>query len=224
METTTAAANAITNNTTIEMLQSNITDNHTKGLASEKSANSSLSVALIYYRDCGKDIISLKAECKTQGISYLPELEKTGVKERTGQRYKQLAEHDRTKDVEADFFKDMLSPTLTTVLQALSFKDEDWKKVISGDNSPFDKKEKKDKKTQQELDDEKKNKIKTAFDKYKYQNINFEQFQTYYEISRDKLIEILDETISQNNHPGLYQMDTDDVKEQEQLDVNGVEA
>ena len=222
MSISKAAANAIANGTTIEVLQAEISDKHTKGLASEKSANANLSEALIYYRDCGKEIAKLKAECKEQGIDYLPELEEAGVKERTGQRYKQLAEHPRTKDVDVDFFKDMLSPTLTNVIKALPLPDDEWEKVISGEIRQIE--IKKAPKTQQEKDNEKKEKAETAFNKYEYQNIDFEQFQAYYESSKESIIEILDKTISQTNVSPFLPLDTDDdVLEQEQVE-EGVEV
>jgi hypothetical protein len=126
------------NSTTIEALQSKISVNHTKGLENEKLANSHLAQSVINYRDCGFDIIILKDECKAQGIPYIPELEKTGIKERMGQRCMQLARHERTKDVDVDFFANMQNPVLLNVIKALSLSDDDWNKVIHGDNSPLE--------------------------------------------------------------------------------------
>lgn len=208
-----AAANAITLNETMVALSATITETFAKGKENEKTAYSFMAQSVISYRDCGLSLIQLKDEFKKVGFTktkfdeYVDET--FGIKVRMSQRYVQLAKHKRTKDVDVKFFSKMNKPTLTNVITALSFSDDDWNKVINGDDTPFEPK------TLTEA--EKLAELKKEFESKTFTNITFEQYKTYADDSKANLIAVIDDLISQSQK-GLYPIsNADEIAESDKV-------
>lgn len=122
-----------------------------------------------------------------------------------------LVEDKRVTSLTVEQIDTMVEPTEKTIYTAkLAKTDEDFLLAIKSDEETI--KKIKPKKTQQEKDNEKKGKAETAFGKYDYQNIDFEQFQDYYDMPKDKLIELLDKTITDTSKSKLDKTNTDTSK------------
>jgi len=198
--------NSIDLNENMKILGVTIKETFDNAQNSEKVAYNHMSQSVIYNRDCGLSLIELGDEFKKASYTkkkFYDYVDKTfGIKERMNQRYMQLGKNKRTKDVDVDFFSKMNKPTLTNVITALSFSDDDWNKVISGDDTPF--------KPKKLTDAEKNAQLKKEFDKKTFENLDFEQFKTYMENSKMDLIEMIDKSITQSSN-GLYLPNNDGV-------------
>ncbi len=142
MNPSKVATNAITLTETMEALCVKIENTFSQGKENENLACLHTSKSIYHFKSCGTALFPLLKEFKEQGYStkefdeYVEE--KFGIKPRMRQRYVQLATNERTKDADESFFIKMISPTLTNVVKALSFNDDNWEKVINGDDTPFE--------------------------------------------------------------------------------------
>lgn len=203
MNSTNAAANAITFTETMEAHCATIKEKLAQGKINEQQATKFTVKATVNFIECGKSLSQLMIEFKEQGFTtqkfdeYLET--EFGIKPRMRQRYVQIATNKRTKDADEKFFSKMINPTLTNVINGLSLDDDDWEKVINGDNTPFESKSK--------TTDEKELVLKKEFDKAKLSNIDFENFKVYFSNSKADLISIIDTLISKSNSSLLYKID-----------------
>jgi len=181
-------------NTTKEILISKIKVSITKGGEFEKESNSNLSKSIIQYRNIGEFLIELQKQCKKDGITFHSFVEENiGFKERQSQRYMKLYNDKRTKNVGEDYFKDMINPTFTKVVnKLLPLTGGDYDKVLGGNDSPLIK-----------TDDEKEKELKDVFDSKSFNNITFEQYKIYVTSSKPDLIKIIDDTVSMENEKEL---------------------
>ena len=195
MNPNNTATKTITLTETMEALCVKIENTFSQGKENEKLACLHTSKSIYFYKNCGISLSELLKNFKEQKHTtkefdeYVEE--KFGIKPRMRQRYVQLADNERTKDADEEFFSKMINPTLTNVIKALSFSDDDWEKVINGDDTPFESKFK--------TNDEKEVVLKNEFEKAELINIDFEKFKVYFNNSKADLINVIDSLISESN-------------------------
>lgn len=171
-----------------------------------------------FYTHITEEVISRKQVGRFLKLILTPESVKNFVKGMSTKNKKEaeieanlslLVEDTRVTSLTAEQIDTMVEPTEKTIYTAkLAKTDKDFLLAIKSDEKTIEKI--KPKKTQQEKDDEKKEKAETAFGKYNYQNIDFKQFQDYYDTTKDELIKILDKTITDLSKPKLYQTNIED--------------
>ena len=199
MNPSKVATNAITLTETMEAHCATIKEKLAHGKINEQQATKFTAKATVNFIECGKSLSQLMIEFKEQGFTtqkfdeYLETV--FGIKPRMRQRYVQIATNERTKDADEKFFSKMINPTLTNVINGLSLDDDDWEKVINGDNTPFESKFK--------TTDEKELVLKKEFEKVKLGNIDFENFKVYFNNSKTDLIGIIDTLISNSSVFGI---------------------
>lgn len=194
--TSAAATNAIILNETMEALIPTIKDKLSQGQKYEKAAYKKIAKSLIFYRDCGDSLSKLKKEFHQEGLKkqkfYEYVEEKLGIKERMNQRYMQLGESKRLKGVSDSYFAKMNKPSLIKVIQALALNDEDWERVINGDDTPL--------KPKKLTDSEKDDMLQKEYKNQSYKNISFEEYKKYISSSKESLIAMIDDTITQTKN------------------------
>jgi len=105
----------------------------------ETKALSFIKKSVISYKEAGEHLVLIQQECKKQKIPFYPLIkEKLSLKERTAQRYMQLAKNPKTKTLTEESLSKVSSISLTTMLSALNLDDEEFEKFLDGDETVID--------------------------------------------------------------------------------------
>jgi len=117
---------------------------------------------LYNYVEYGKALSETQLLCKELKIDFYKYiLEQVNIKERTAQRYMQLAKNERLKNIDKDYFNNMKNPTFTKLLKIINFEDETFYKIINGDDESYNQ----EKKSQENKNNQKKDSTKDSNNK-----------------------------------------------------------
>lgn len=131
-------------NEIVIVLLENVNDTHNKGLDFEKKSIDNKVDSIKEFYKTGEYLIELKIECKTLGLNFIDTLiDKTDIKEKSSQRYRTLVTDKRISSLiqndNGDKLKGINNLGLMKLIKMSKLSDKDFKIVVNGDDTPFNK-------------------------------------------------------------------------------------
>ena len=152
-------------NENLEKLTNRLVEFQKRDEENNKQLLDCINISLYNRVEYGKLLKETQIECKKLDIDFYKYIsENVNIQERTAQRYMQLSKNDNLKNIDKDYFNNMNNPTFTKLLQIINFDNEDFLKVINGDDEPYNQENKNNQKKDSTKDSNNKSDDNNSYD------------------------------------------------------------